>query len=307
MIVLFTVVIPTFNRSSYLERCIRSLFREIQGEPDIEVFVCDDGSSEDHQRENGRICSEVDAGYCHIHNRGQAVARNAGVRRSSGEWIVFLDDDVEVFQGWYAVLKKKVKSAPDDVVGLEGAVIPSGRGLWDREVQNLEGGLFLTCHIIYRRAVFDLVGGFDEDEIVRKAEDHHLAARVLKEGKVTFVPELKVVHLPRTVHLCRYFRGAFRRMDELLCAEESFFRKEPAAYGSFRYADTFWGTYSRLLFRHVISSLHRRGFRRLLSHPVQTFFLISTLLLEQLRAWMLLPGYMSRSTSARSNGKTGRC
>lgn len=289
---LFSIVIPTYNRSSYLERCIGSLFKEIHSQKDIEVLVVDDGSSEEEQKRNREICSEAGVEYFANPNGGQGVARNAGVKKSTGKWIVFLDDDVVIVEGWYRKLKKWTGSVNHEVVGFEGAVIPSGDGVWDREVQNLKGGLYLTCHIIYRRSVFEQVGCFDEREIVRKAEDHHLAAKVLKTGRIMFVPELKVVHLPRTVPFWGYIKGAFRRMDTLLIAEKSFFSKEPSMYSRFRHANTFWGTYRSILFRYVLSSLRRRDARRLLSHPAQTFVLICALLLEQLRAWMLLPGYL---------------
>ncbi len=291
---LFSVVIPTCNRSSYLKRCIHSLIKEIHSSKNIEVFVVDDGSSEDERKRNREICSGVGVHYIMIPNKGPGPARNAGIKRSKGEWVVFLDDDVEVVKGWYGSLEKSVRNVATEVIGLEGVVIPTGNGVWDREVQNLNGNLYLTCHMIYRRSILKQVGGFSESETFRKAEDHFLAARMLQKGRVVFLPELKVMHLPRTVPLCRYLFGAFGRMDSILIAEEDFFLKEPVMYRYFRYADTFWGTYRSKLFLHLVSSLRRRDLRRLLSHPIQTLFLTISLIVEQLRAWMLLPGYLFR-------------
>ena len=88
----FSVIIPVYKVENYLEECVESVLR--QNFPDIEVILVDDGSPDN--------CPEICDKYAHqdsrvhvIHqkNGGLSVARNAGLRRAQGKYILFLDSD----------------------------------------------------------------------------------------------------------------------------------------------------------------------------------------------------------------------
>ena len=92
--VLFSIVVPVFNRAHTIERCLRSVFS--QRFEDFEVLVVDDGSSDDTL---ALLCSMNDARLrviAHDLNRGVCPARNTGIRASTGQWVVFLDSDDEL-------------------------------------------------------------------------------------------------------------------------------------------------------------------------------------------------------------------
>lgn len=87
----FSVVIPTRNRCSFLQRSLRAALN--QEEVDVEVVVVDDGSTDGtadwlaaHRPERVRVVRHEEAA-------GQAQARNAGIRECRGQWVAFLDDD----------------------------------------------------------------------------------------------------------------------------------------------------------------------------------------------------------------------
>jgi glycosyltransferase involved in cell wall biosynthesis len=92
---LVSVVTATYNAAKYLPLSVRSALRQTYA--DVEVHVVDDGSTDDTQEvlEEFRNDRRV-----HVHrqpNRGQACAKNRGIRESRGTLIAFLDaDDV-----WY--------------------------------------------------------------------------------------------------------------------------------------------------------------------------------------------------------------
>ena len=83
-----SVIIPTHNRAAMLQRAIESA-RHAGTDP--EIVVVDDASTD----ETKSICSNLAGIVYHRieHNVGQARARNAGIARSTGEYIAFLDDD----------------------------------------------------------------------------------------------------------------------------------------------------------------------------------------------------------------------
>src|SRR5215212_8886473 len=85
---LVSVVIPCYNQAHFLGEAIESVLA--QSHPNFEIIVVDDGSPDD--------TSEVAARYPGVRlvrqeNQGLSGARNAGLARSEGEYVVFLDSD----------------------------------------------------------------------------------------------------------------------------------------------------------------------------------------------------------------------
>ncbi|MCA1845465.1 MAG: glycosyltransferase, partial [Actinobacteria bacterium] len=93
-----TVIVPVFNRNESLRRAIASIIAQSQN---VSVIIVDDGSSP----EFAAVADEVAAmsgGLVHvIHqpNRGPAAARNAGLRRATSRFVMFLDSDDELAEG----------------------------------------------------------------------------------------------------------------------------------------------------------------------------------------------------------------
>ena len=88
----FSVVVPVYNVSPYLERCITSLLA--QNYRDYEILLIDDGSTDD----SGAICEqyrEQDSRIivCHKKNGGLSSARNFGIDHAVGKDVIFLDSD----------------------------------------------------------------------------------------------------------------------------------------------------------------------------------------------------------------------
>ena len=258
---LISIIIPTYNRPRYLGACLESLRAQIGSDDKTEIIVVDDGSQGRIAQKNRLLCDQyLSSYYKHEKNCGMAVTRNTGINQSRGEWVVFLDDDVRVGKGWFDRLGILLHQTPSSVLGIEGRVEGSGGGVWDREVQNLSGGAFLTCHFILRKSILQKISGFDPafQFLGPFCEDHELAARVLMWGEIIFDGQLSVTHLPRKVNLFNYVRNAPRRAGGLLRAEFYFYRKHPDRYHLFRHADTFWGTLISVLSRNLVNDLRRR-------------------------------------------------
>src|SRR5687768_913363 len=85
-----SVVIPTYNRSRLVVEAIDSVLAQ-RGNVALEVIVVDDGSEDDTRRALNAYAGHIT--YHHQPNAGMNAARNAGVRRSSGKYVAFLDSD----------------------------------------------------------------------------------------------------------------------------------------------------------------------------------------------------------------------
>jgi hypothetical protein len=75
-----SVIVPTFNRASYIEQCLDSLLA--QTVPALEILVVDDGSQDDTAQRVARYGSRVT--YIHKPNGGKPSAVNLGLQRARG-------------------------------------------------------------------------------------------------------------------------------------------------------------------------------------------------------------------------------
>lgn len=95
---LISLIIPVYNVEKYLKKCLDSIIN--QTFTDFEIILVDDGSKD----KSGAICDECatkDNRILVIHkdNGGVSSARNLGITKASGEWILFVDADDVVPQG----------------------------------------------------------------------------------------------------------------------------------------------------------------------------------------------------------------
>lgn len=90
-----SVIIPTYNRASFLTKCIRSVLNS--GVARVETIVVDDGSSDN----TAAVVQSLgpDVRYERQSNRGPAAARNLGFSVSRGRYVTFLDSDDEWIPG----------------------------------------------------------------------------------------------------------------------------------------------------------------------------------------------------------------
>lgn len=97
---LVSVVIPTYSRPVFLQRCVNSVLS--QSYPNIEIFVVDDNNPDTEARTETEKTMEVYRDNSrvtylqHEKNRNGSAARNTGWRAAKGEYITFLDDDDEI-------------------------------------------------------------------------------------------------------------------------------------------------------------------------------------------------------------------
>jgi glycosyltransferase involved in cell wall biosynthesis len=89
--VLVSVIVPTYNRETYLDFAIQSIVNQTY--KNIEIIVVDDGSQYNYAE---AICAKYpQCFYYYKENGGLSSARNFGIQKAKGDFIAFLDDDDE--------------------------------------------------------------------------------------------------------------------------------------------------------------------------------------------------------------------
>jgi teichuronic acid biosynthesis glycosyltransferase TuaG len=88
-----SVIIPTYNRAGTLLRAVRSALA--QSHPPHEVLVCDDGSTDDSEKQV-KATNDPRVKWIACGRNGMpSVPRNTGIKHAAGNWIAFLDSDDE--------------------------------------------------------------------------------------------------------------------------------------------------------------------------------------------------------------------
>jgi glycosyltransferase involved in cell wall biosynthesis len=86
-----SVIIPTFNRADYLAQAVESVFAQTFS--DFEVIVIDDGSTDGTRERLASFSRSPRFQYNYQPNAGRSTARNLGITKACGEFLLFLDSD----------------------------------------------------------------------------------------------------------------------------------------------------------------------------------------------------------------------
>lgn len=89
-----SIIVPVYNVEEYLAGCIDSLLNQTLPQNEIEIILVNDGSPDN----SGEICEKYAAKYPCIHyyakeNGGPSAARNYGIKRAHGKYIMYIDSD----------------------------------------------------------------------------------------------------------------------------------------------------------------------------------------------------------------------
>jgi glycosyltransferase involved in cell wall biosynthesis len=193
----FSVVVPTYNRLGRLRHVITALEQQAYPADAYEVIVVSDGSTDGTD-------AYLEAHRCTMRlrwfpqaNKGPAAARNAGVQKAAGKYILFVDDDVVPAPQLLEEHARSHREAGRDVVVLGPLLTPESFKMapwvgWEQEMLMKQYSALLlgnwqasarqfnTGNASLRRSHIVAAGGFDEN--FRRAEDVELAYHLASNG-----------------------------------------------------------------------------------------------------------------------------
>lgn len=204
-----SIIITTYNDLDNLIRAIKSIELIHYPREQFEVIVVDDGSNDgtsDYLRALG-VKVEISFHYIVQENRGPSSARNSGIRKSRGEFLLIIDSDCTVDK---EILNRYLEHFPDDSLGgIGGDIVPDktnwisgyldSLGVWRPGGCGTEIKYLVTANAFFLKKAVTEVGCFDERFRFPGGEDPELCYRVRKKGYYFKYDEhAKVVHSHRT-------------------------------------------------------------------------------------------------------------
>jgi glycosyltransferase involved in cell wall biosynthesis len=185
---LVTVIIPCYNGEAFVEEAINSALAQTYNR--VEVIVIDDGSTD----RSAEIIQALPVRYIYQENRGLTPSRNLGIKESRGSYIVFLDADdrllPDAIKTGLDVLLRRPECAMtigDHLfVREDGSYLAHSRkefrGSSHYEALLISNFIEMISSVLFRRSVFEAVGGFDTQ--LRVAEDYELYLRIARDFPV---------------------------------------------------------------------------------------------------------------------------
>lgn len=211
---LVSIVIPVYNQFSFTYHCLKAISENTQS-VSYEVIIADD-CSDDLTVDIGRVAENIIIAKTESNLRFLKNCNNAA-QYARGKYILFLNNDTEVQEGWLEPLVNLIER--DKTIGMVGSklVYADGRlqeaggicwrdgSAWNygnrqdasaseynyvKDVDYISG-----ASLMIRRSLWEEIGGFDERFIPAYCEDSDLAFEVRKHGyRVVYQPKSVVMH-----------------------------------------------------------------------------------------------------------------
>ncbi len=181
---LFSIIIPTYNRAKFIKKTIHSILN--QSYVHFEIIVVDDGSS-DNTEDIVKEIQDSRVNYYKIKNSERGAARNVGIAKSKGDYITFLDSDDILYSHYFYTAKQLIEShnfpffahIGYEMRNEENKVVLRINNLKSNDYNMLLQGNPLGCIGVFLKKEITSEYRFNEDRNLSGSEDWELWFRIL--------------------------------------------------------------------------------------------------------------------------------
>ncbi|MFV0226149.1 glycosyltransferase family 2 protein [Empedobacter falsenii] len=188
---LISVIVPCYNQSIYIDECLQSVLDQTY--QNWECIIVNDGSP-DNTEEVALRWVEKDTRFIYLkkENGGLSSARNAGIDKAKGEWILPLDCDDKI-GNQYLELASAQFDKDYTVIYCEAEFFGDKEGKWELPVHSLEELAIqntIFCSAFFKKSNWERNEGYDED-LKSGYEDWEFWICLLKNGGIVYkIPEI---------------------------------------------------------------------------------------------------------------------
>ena len=216
----YSIIVPVFNRPDEVDELLQSLVGQTL--KDFEVVIVEDGSEKPCKDVCDKYAGKIDLKYFMKKNSGPGQSRNYGAKRANGEYLIVLDSDVVLPEGYLKAVDDELRREPADAFGgpdcahdsfteTQKAISYSMTSFFT--TGGIRGGKKKldkfyprSFNMGIRRDVYMRLGGFSK---MRFGEDIDFSIRIFKAGcKCRLFPEAWVWHKRRT-DMRKFFRQVY--------------------------------------------------------------------------------------------------
>lgn len=230
----YSIIVPVYNRPDEVDELLESLTR--QQEKDFEVVIVEDGSKIPCQAVCDRYADQLDLHYFAKPNSGPGQSRNYGAERAKGDYLLILDSDVVLPEGYLAAISRELERQPADAFGgpdsAHSSFTPTQKAIsYSMTSFFTTGGIRggkkkldkfypRSFNMGVRRDAYQQLGGFSR---MRFGEDIDFSIRIFRAGlRCRLFPEAWVWHKRRTD-----FRKFWRQVFNSGIARINLYKKYP--------------------------------------------------------------------------------
>ena len=116
--IVLSVIMPTYNSSTYIDTTIQSLMESLgRFKEQCEIICVDDGSSDDTlERLKEYAKTNLVINVVALQHNGVSNARNVGLKKASGRYVTFVDSDDLFVKDFYPTFQQQIKEDPDIIL-----------------------------------------------------------------------------------------------------------------------------------------------------------------------------------------------
>ena len=163
---LISVIVPCYNQAQYLDECLQSVLDQTY--ENWECLIINDGSP-DNTEEVAKKWIEKDSRFKYFYkeNGGLSSARNFGIERAKGEWILPLDSDDLIVNKYLALSNEEIKKG-FNLIYFKIRLFGHENLDYETDFFNFEELLYSNpfyCSCIFPKEKWGQIGGYDENLI----------------------------------------------------------------------------------------------------------------------------------------------
>ena len=159
-----SIIIPCYNQGIYIEEAVQSVLD--QSWQNFEIIIINDGSTDEHTNKILHEFNKPKTKVYTIENGGLANARNFGILKSNGEFILPLDADDKISKTYLAKAIEVFENEDVKLVYSKAALFGGHNGIWNLEDYSYNRLLYqnmIFCSAVYRKADYLKSQGYNSN------------------------------------------------------------------------------------------------------------------------------------------------